>query len=69
MIMRLTHTGTVAWMAPEVIRNEPCSEKVDVWLVQLYDDDDDEINFFFILISDVFIIKHHETFCQLQKTF
>ena len=28
---KMTFTGTVAWMAPEVIRNEPCSEKVDVW--------------------------------------
>ena len=23
--------GTVAWMAPEIIRNEPCNEKVDIW--------------------------------------
>ena len=23
--------GTTAWMAPEVIRSKPCSEKVDVW--------------------------------------
>ena len=23
--------GTYAWMAPEVIRKELCSEKVDVW--------------------------------------
>ncbi|KAK3727907.1 hypothetical protein QZH41_017736 [Actinostola sp. cb2023] len=28
---RMTFAGTVAWMAPEVIRNEPCSEKVDIW--------------------------------------
>ena len=28
---KMTFAGTVAWMAPEVIRNEPCSEKVDVW--------------------------------------
>jgi len=27
----MTFAGTVAWMAPEVIRNEPCSEKVDIW--------------------------------------
>lgn len=27
----MSFAGTVAWMAPEVIRNEPCSEKVDVW--------------------------------------
>lgn len=30
---KMTFTGTVAWMAPEMIRNEPCSEKVDIWLV------------------------------------
>ena len=30
---RMTFAGTVAWMAPEIIRNEPCSEKVDIWLV------------------------------------
>lgn len=24
-------SGTVAWMAPEMIRKEPCSKKVDVW--------------------------------------
>ena len=29
----MTFAGTVAWMAPEMIREEPCSEKVDVWLV------------------------------------
>jgi len=29
--IRMSFAGTVAWMAPEVIRNEPCSEKVDVW--------------------------------------
>ena len=28
---KMTFTGTVSWMAPEVIRNDPCSEKVDVW--------------------------------------
>lgn len=31
MSTRMSFAGTVAWMAPEVIRNEPCSEKVDVW--------------------------------------
>lgn len=29
----MSFAGTVAWMAPEVIRNEPVSEKVDIWLV------------------------------------
>ena len=24
----MSFAGTVAWMAPEVIRNEPCNEKV-----------------------------------------
>ena len=28
---KMTFVGTVAWMAPEVIRHEPYSEKVDVW--------------------------------------
>ncbi|XP_032812977.2 uncharacterized protein LOC116943840 isoform X1 [Petromyzon marinus] len=28
---RMSFAGTVAWMAPEVIRNEPVSEKVDIW--------------------------------------
>ncbi|XP_043504154.1 mitogen-activated protein kinase kinase kinase 13 isoform X1 [Polistes fuscatus] len=28
---RMSFAGTVAWMAPEIIRNEPCSEKVDIW--------------------------------------
>ena len=27
----MSFIGTSAWMAPEVIRQEPCSEKVDVW--------------------------------------
>ncbi|XP_035594177.1 mitogen-activated protein kinase kinase kinase 12-like isoform X1 [Oncorhynchus keta] len=29
--MKMSFAGTVAWMAPEVIRNEPISEKVDIW--------------------------------------
>ncbi|XP_058055341.1 mitogen-activated protein kinase kinase kinase 10 [Anopheles bellator] len=28
---KMSFAGTVAWMAPEVIRNEPCNEKVDIW--------------------------------------
>ncbi|RXG53950.1 Mitogen-activated protein kinase kinase kinase 12 [Armadillidium vulgare] len=28
---KMSFAGTLAWMAPEVIRNEPCSEKVDIW--------------------------------------
>lgn len=31
--VKMSFAGTVAWMAPEVIRNEPCSLKVDVWYV------------------------------------
>lgn len=27
----LSFNGTSAWMAPEVIRQEPCSLKIDVW--------------------------------------
>lgn len=27
----MSFAGTVAWMAPEVIRTEKCSEKVDIW--------------------------------------
>ncbi|KAG8195887.1 hypothetical protein JTE90_001124 [Oedothorax gibbosus] len=27
----MSFAGTVAWMAPEVIRHDPCSEKVDIW--------------------------------------
>eukprot|EP00061_Rhincodon_typus_P013752 g40324.t1 len=27
---KMSFAGTVAWMAPEVIRNEPVSEKVDI---------------------------------------
>uniref|UniRef100_A0A182LRI5 Protein kinase domain-containing protein n=1 Tax=Anopheles culicifacies TaxID=139723 RepID=A0A182LRI5_9DIPT len=27
----MSFAGTVAWMAPEVIRNMPCNEKVDIW--------------------------------------
>ena len=29
----MSFAGTVAWMAPEVIRIELCSEKVDIWYV------------------------------------
>ena len=29
--IKMSFAGTVSWMAPEVIRVEPCSEKVDVW--------------------------------------
>ncbi|XP_055342066.1 mitogen-activated protein kinase kinase kinase 21-like [Paramacrobiotus metropolitanus] len=29
--MQMSFAGTVAWMAPEVIRNEPCTEKIDIW--------------------------------------
>lgn len=32
---KMSFAGTVAWMAPEVIRNEPVSEKVDIWWVLL----------------------------------
>ncbi len=32
---KMSFAGTVAWMAPEVIRNEMCSEKVDIWSVML----------------------------------
>ncbi|KAK0177597.1 hypothetical protein PV328_001634 [Microctonus aethiopoides] len=28
---KMSFAGTVSWMAPEIIRNEPCSEKVDIW--------------------------------------
>lgn len=31
MSTKMSFAGTVAWMAPEVIKNEPCSEKVDIW--------------------------------------
>jgi serine/threonine protein kinase len=27
----MSFNGTSAWMAPEVIRQEPCSEKIDIW--------------------------------------
>ena len=27
----MSFNGTSAWMAPEVIRREPCSEKIDIW--------------------------------------
>ncbi len=27
----MTVIGSCAWMAPELIRNEPCNDKVDVW--------------------------------------
>jgi hypothetical protein len=29
----MSFNGTSAWMAPEVIKEEPCSEKIDVWYV------------------------------------
>lgn len=28
---KMSFAGTLAWMAPEVILNHPCSEKVDIW--------------------------------------
>ncbi|VDN49552.1 unnamed protein product [Dibothriocephalus latus] len=28
---KMSFAGTVAWMAPEIMRNDPCSFKVDVW--------------------------------------
>lgn len=28
---KMSFAGTVAWMSPEVIREQNCSEKVDVW--------------------------------------
>jgi len=28
---KMSFAGTVAWMAPEIIRNERCSEKIDIW--------------------------------------
>ena len=31
--MTMSFAGTYAWMPPEVIKNEPCSEKVDIWWV------------------------------------
>ena len=33
--VEMSFIGTYAWMAPEVIRKELCSEKVDVWSVSL----------------------------------
>jgi mitogen-activated protein kinase kinase kinase 13 len=27
----MSFCGTVSWMAPEIIKNEPCSDKVDIW--------------------------------------
>ncbi len=27
----MTVVGSCAWMAPELIRNEPCNDRVDVW--------------------------------------
>lgn len=29
--MRMSFNGTVAWMAPEALREDRCSEKVDIW--------------------------------------
>ena len=29
--VQMSYMGTFAWMAPEVIRNKKCNEKVDVW--------------------------------------
>lgn len=28
---QMSLAGTLAWMAPEMIRNEKCSEKIDIW--------------------------------------
>ncbi len=32
---QMSLAGTVAWMAPEMIRNERCSEKIDIWWVKV----------------------------------
>lgn len=29
--IKMSFAGTVGWMAPEIIRDELCSEKVDIW--------------------------------------
>lgn len=31
MSTKMSFIGTVSYMAPEIIRNEPCSEKIDVF--------------------------------------
>lgn len=31
MSTKMSFIGTVSYMAPEIIRNELCSEKIDVW--------------------------------------
>ena len=31
--VKMSFAGTAVWMAPEVIKNQLCSDKIDVWSV------------------------------------